>query len=176
MTKYSDAFLLAIFGVHINKRHTFSVSSQIIYVMYKLTSQHCSRPAGPVQKIFKSASSASSSFLCLTNGFNLACYFHWGDYWWQANSVPEKENYKAEKKKKKVKIKLFIFTYMSVFQMCSQCSESAHFEVLFQNYKCLWPIHYSSATCNSIIKELSTLTRLTLFCKSIMKIQEFPLS
>lgn len=35
MTKYSDAFLLAIFGVHINKRHTFAVSSQIIYVMYK---------------------------------------------------------------------------------------------------------------------------------------------
>lgn len=35
MTKYSDAFLLAFFGVHINKRHTFSVSSQIIYVMYK---------------------------------------------------------------------------------------------------------------------------------------------
>lgn len=35
MTKYSDAFLLAIFGVHINKRHTFAVSSQIIYVIYK---------------------------------------------------------------------------------------------------------------------------------------------
>ena len=35
MTKCYDAFFAGYFGVHRNKRHTFPLSSQIIYVLYK---------------------------------------------------------------------------------------------------------------------------------------------
>lgn len=165
--------MLAYFGAHINKRHNFSPLFSLFMYYKSLTFQHCSMPAGPVRERSKSASNASSSSIYLTNGFSLACYF-WGGHWWEANSFPGKRKLPSVKKEKKNK--LFIFMYMYISQMCSQCSESAHFEALFQYYKCPRPIHYSSAMHNGIVKELSLFPLLTLFCKNITNTLKFALS